>query len=151
MSEPTPKAKNPWTWPVRVLILLLLFVVAGVILSIALTGCAPSSPSVEVNQPVAEAPVKEETPVVATPTVEEKVVEMYRTAIPETTLTDEDIILSAENTAESLLTHLEMDGTGSEYLTGRIGQGEDSVVVASEIAGAIALHPEIADHPNYNK
>lgn len=126
-------------------------IVAGTLL---FTGCGKAEEPIKEPKPVATQTV-EETPAPSEDAglspVEQKVVEVYRLALPDTTLSDEEIVTSAENTAESLVTYLDMDGTGSGYLTERIAQGEDPVVVAAEVTGAIALHPEIADHPNYKK
>lgn len=45
MNDPTTPQKNPWLWPLRALIILLIVVLGGVILAIALSGCSSTVPA----------------------------------------------------------------------------------------------------------
>lgn len=127
--------------------------------SLIFTGCGDSESTAPVSKPAVTEEVQKE-PVTEVPVevepkftaVEEKYIEIYRKAIPDTALTDFEIVDRAHLIATELKEHLADGGTGSEFVTARI-TADPSVATAltAEIAGAIAIYPEIATDSNYLK
>lgn len=122
-------------------------------LAFTLSACGASPAPIE-TIPEVVATVEAPTPTVEetsdlTP-VEASFVETFRISVPNDPATDKELVASAYAMVDELQSWLDGGGTSQQFLENLVARNTDMAVRNSAlVAGAIALDPSLATHPNF--